>query len=149
MNTLSGWQVSREEAQETVDLWYSDRKEVLSWQEKRKKEARLDKRVFTLLGRARHFPSLTNASKAHRNHIERAAINTPVQVGMKESNSFESTRYLYVNITIRIRNIWIWIRILINLLFEKVFKYKYKHYCVWFGIREYSISIFIYNLKNN
>ncbi|KAL8505596.1 hypothetical protein ACS0TY_016731 [Phlomoides rotata] len=73
------WKVSREEAQETVNLWYSDRKEVLTWQEKRKKEARLDKRVFTLLGRARHFPSLTNASKAHRNHIERAAINTPVQ----------------------------------------------------------------------
>ncbi|KAL0302053.1 UNVERIFIED_CONTAM: DNA polymerase I A, chloroplastic/mitochondrial [Sesamum radiatum] len=30
------WKVSREEAQETVDRWYSDRQEVLSWQEQRK-----------------------------------------------------------------------------------------------------------------
>lgn len=73
-------QVSREEAQETVNLWYSDRKEVLSWQEERKKEAHSSRRVHTLLGRARHFPSLKNASSAHRAHIERAAINTPVQV---------------------------------------------------------------------
>ncbi|GFP98123.1 DNA polymerase i b chloroplastic/mitochondrial [Phtheirospermum japonicum] len=73
------WKVSREEAQDTVNLWYSDRQEVLSWQEERKKEARQYQRVYTLLGRARHFPSLKNASSAHRNHIERAAINTPVQ----------------------------------------------------------------------
>lgn len=73
------WKVSREEAQETVDLWYSDRTEVLSWQEARKKEAHKEGCVKTLLGRARHFPSLKNASSAHRAHIERAAINTPVQ----------------------------------------------------------------------
>ncbi|KAK4484833.1 hypothetical protein RD792_007432 [Penstemon davidsonii] len=73
------WKVSRKEAQETVDLWYSDRKEVLAWQEERKKEARKFRSVHTLLGRARHFPSLQNASPAHKNHIERAAINTPVQ----------------------------------------------------------------------
>ncbi|KAI3466232.1 hypothetical protein Pfo_022895 [Paulownia fortunei] len=73
------WKVSREEAQETVNLWYSDRQEVLSWQEERKKQARKYQRVYTLLGRARHFPSLKNASSAHKNHIERAAINTPVQ----------------------------------------------------------------------
>lgn len=73
-------QVSREEAQETVNLWYSDRQEVLRWQELRKKQAHSIHCVYTLLGRARHFPSLKNASSAHRNHIERAAINTPVQV---------------------------------------------------------------------
>ncbi|KAK4383406.1 DNA polymerase I A, chloroplastic/mitochondrial [Sesamum angolense] len=73
------WKVSREEAQETVDRWYSDRQEVLSWQEQRKKQARKYRCVFTLLGRARHFPSLKNASSAHRAHIDRAAINTPVQ----------------------------------------------------------------------
>ncbi|CAA0813955.1 DNA polymerase I B- chloroplastic/mitochondrial, partial [Striga hermonthica] len=73
------WKVSREEAQETVDLWYSDRQEVLKWQEDRKKEARNRNKVFTLLGRARDFPSLKNASSAHRHHIERAAINAPVQ----------------------------------------------------------------------
>ncbi|PIN15369.1 DNA-directed DNA polymerase [Handroanthus impetiginosus] len=73
------WKVSREEAQETVNLWYSDRQEVLSWQEERKQEARKYRSVHTLLGRARHFPSLKNASSAHKAHIERAAINTPVQ----------------------------------------------------------------------
>ncbi|KAI3456951.1 hypothetical protein Pfo_013614 [Paulownia fortunei] len=73
------WKVSRKEAQKTVNLWYSDRKEVLAWQEERKKEARKYQRVYTLLGRARHFPSLKNASSAHKAHIERAAINTPVQ----------------------------------------------------------------------
>ncbi|KAK4420752.1 DNA polymerase I A, chloroplastic/mitochondrial [Sesamum alatum] len=73
------WKVSREEAQETVNRWYSDRQEVLSWQEERKKQARKIQCVYTLLGRARHFPSLKNASSAHRAHIERAAINTPVQ----------------------------------------------------------------------
>ncbi|GER56591.1 DNA polymerase [Striga asiatica] len=73
------WKVSREEAQETVDLWYSDRQEVLKWQEDRKQQARKCKLVYTLLGRTRQFPSLKNASSAHRHHIERAAINTPVQ----------------------------------------------------------------------
>ncbi|KAH6835517.1 polymerase gamma 1 [Perilla frutescens var. hirtella] len=73
------WKVSREEAQETVNLWYSDRQEVLQWQELRKKQAHNYHCVYTLLGRARHFPSLKNASSAHRAHIERAAINTPVQ----------------------------------------------------------------------
>ncbi|KZV33486.1 DNA polymerase I B, chloroplastic/mitochondrial-like [Dorcoceras hygrometricum] len=73
------WKVSREEAQKTVDLWYSDRKEVLLWQDERKKQARRFQFVDTLLGRARHFPSLKNASSAHKAHIDRAAINTPVQ----------------------------------------------------------------------
>ncbi|XP_073280180.1 DNA polymerase I A, chloroplastic/mitochondrial-like [Primulina huaijiensis] len=73
------WKVSREEAQKTVDLWYSDRKEVLLWQHERKKQARRFRFVDTLLGRARHFPSLNNATSAHKAHIDRAAINTPVQ----------------------------------------------------------------------
>lgn len=73
------WKVSREEAQKTVNLWYSDRKEVLLWQDERKKQARRFRYVDTLLGRARHFPSLKNATSAHKAHIDRAAINTPVQ----------------------------------------------------------------------
>jgi len=44
------------EARRTVDLWYNDRKEVLKWQEERKKEAYEFQRVHTLLGRARRFP---------------------------------------------------------------------------------------------
>lgn len=81
------YQVSREEAQETVNLWYSDRQEVRHWQELRKKQAHNYHCVYTLLGRARHFPSLKNASSAHRAHIERAAINTPVQVSVFECPS--------------------------------------------------------------
>ncbi|CAA3006716.1 DNA polymerase I B, chloroplastic mitochondrial-like [Olea europaea subsp. europaea] len=73
------WKVSVKEAKETVDRWYSDRQEVLSWQKKRKKEALVNGCVHTLLGRARKFPSLRNATPWHKSHIERAAINTPVQ----------------------------------------------------------------------
>ncbi|XP_010466250.1 PREDICTED: DNA polymerase I B, chloroplastic/mitochondrial isoform X3 [Camelina sativa] len=71
------WKVSREEAQETVNLWYNDRQEVRKWQELRKKEAIKNGYVVTLLGRARKFP--VYRSRAQKNHIERAAINTPVQ----------------------------------------------------------------------
>ncbi|KAJ0264574.1 DNA polymerase I B [Hirschfeldia incana] len=71
------WKVSVEEAQETVDLWYNDRQEVRKWQELRKKEAIQNGYVLTLLGRARKFPAYR--SRAQKNHIQRAAINTPVQ----------------------------------------------------------------------
>ncbi|KAK8951116.1 hypothetical protein KSP39_PZI003355 [Platanthera zijinensis] len=73
------WKVSLNEAKETVRLWYNDRKEVLKWQQERKKDVLTKQCVHTLLGRARRFPSIANASYAHKGHIERAAINTPVQ----------------------------------------------------------------------
>ncbi|XP_059662506.1 DNA polymerase I A, chloroplastic/mitochondrial-like [Cornus florida] len=73
------WKVSEKEAKQTVDLWYSERQEVLQWQKKRKWEAKYQKCVHTLLGRARRFPSMDNATSSQRGHIERAAINTPVQ----------------------------------------------------------------------
>nr|XP_043640219.1 DNA polymerase I B, chloroplastic/mitochondrial isoform X2 [Erigeron canadensis] len=73
------WKVSVNEARETVARWYAGREEVLKWQEARKKEARTIGCVYTLLGRARTFPSTKTAGASHRGHIERAAINTPVQ----------------------------------------------------------------------
>nr|KYP60882.1 DNA polymerase I [Cajanus cajan] len=73
------WKVSVKEARRTVDLWYNDRKEVLKWQEERKKEACETQCVHTLLGRARRFPKIDPAFSYHKGHIERAAINTPVQ----------------------------------------------------------------------
>ncbi|CAJ1964226.1 unnamed protein product [Sphenostylis stenocarpa] len=73
------WKVSVKEARRTVDLWYNDRKEVLKWQEERKKEACESQRVHTLLGRARRFPKIDPDHSYHKGHIERAAINTPVQ----------------------------------------------------------------------
>jgi DNA polymerase-1 len=73
-------QVSVKEAKKTVDLWYNDRKEVLRWQEERKREAHELHCVYTLLGRARRFPLMAKANTYQKGHIERAAINTPVQV---------------------------------------------------------------------
>ncbi|XP_027369033.1 DNA polymerase I A, chloroplastic/mitochondrial-like isoform X2 [Abrus precatorius] len=73
------WKVSVKEAKKTVDLWYNDRKEVLQWQEERKKEAHALHCVYTLLGRARRFPLMAQANTYQKGHIERAAINTPVQ----------------------------------------------------------------------
>nr|XP_027190378.1 DNA polymerase I A, chloroplastic/mitochondrial-like isoform X2 [Cicer arietinum] len=73
------WKVSVKEAKNTVDLWYNDRKEVLRWQQKRKKEAFEFGCVYTLLGRARQFPEINQGQNYYKGHIERAAINTPVQ----------------------------------------------------------------------
>ncbi|XP_059664759.1 DNA polymerase I B, chloroplastic/mitochondrial-like isoform X2 [Cornus florida] len=79
MGLARDWKVSVKEAKETVDLWYRERGEVLRWQEKHKEEARKYNRVHTLLGRARTFPLMTHASPSQKGHIERAAINAPVQ----------------------------------------------------------------------
>ena len=70
-------QVSKEEARDTLNLWYRDRQEVLAWQKIQKKLAREKCEVYTLLGRSRHFPNLTWIDPGKR---ERAAINAPVQV---------------------------------------------------------------------
>ena len=78
--TFHGLKVSEEEARKTVKLWYNDRLEVLRWQEDRKYEALNNQCVHTLLGRARHFPNIKSVKSSLKGHIERAAINTPVQV---------------------------------------------------------------------
>ena len=73
-------QVPIEEARDTLKLWYRDRQEVLAWQKIQKKLAREKCEVYTLLGRSRHFRNLTRFDRDKRGHIERAAINAPVQV---------------------------------------------------------------------
>ncbi|XP_022716927.1 DNA polymerase I A, chloroplastic/mitochondrial isoform X2 [Durio zibethinus] len=73
------WKVSVEEAKNTVNLWYKERQEVLEWQKQRKYEAEKLGRVKTLLGRTRRFPPFAQCTYAQKGHIERAAINTPVQ----------------------------------------------------------------------
>jgi len=71
------WEISHHEAERTVALWYGDRPEVQSWQERTKEIARRSKRVYTILGRHRDLPDInTRMLKAHN---ERAAINTPIQ----------------------------------------------------------------------
>ncbi|XP_022932172.1 DNA polymerase I A, chloroplastic/mitochondrial-like [Cucurbita moschata] len=73
------WKVTVEEASKTVDLWYNERTEVRRWQELRREETEKKSCVRTLLGRARQFPSMKQVTRAQKGHIERAAINTPVQ----------------------------------------------------------------------
>jgi DNA polymerase-1 len=63
-----------------LKLWYRDRKEVLAWQKSQKKLAREKCKVYTLLGRSRHFPNLTQFDPGQQGHIDRAAINAPMQV---------------------------------------------------------------------
>ncbi|CAO2189586.1 unnamed protein product [Urochloa humidicola] len=73
------WKVSVKEARDTLKLWYGDRKEVLAWQKRQKKLAHEKCEVYTLLGRSRRFPNLSQFGPGQRGHIERAAINAPVQ----------------------------------------------------------------------
>ncbi|KAG0586378.1 hypothetical protein KC19_2G086100 [Ceratodon purpureus] len=79
MGLAKDWKVKLDEAKATVDLWYSDRPEVLAWQKERKREAHETLKVHTLLGRARHLPDVNSPNSLLRSHMERAAINTPVQ----------------------------------------------------------------------
>jgi len=81
------YQVSVKEAKDTLKLWYSDRKEVKAWQMKQKALAQEKCEVYTLLGRSRRFPNMAHATSGQRGHIERAAINAPVQVSTAYRNS--------------------------------------------------------------
>ncbi|KAL0051060.1 hypothetical protein WJX82_001248 [Trebouxia sp. C0006] len=76
------WKVSLEEAKDTVERWYSDRKEVKLWQGKQQKQAEKQGYVCTLLGRQRQLPDASKkgpGTGAAKGHAMRAAINTPVQ----------------------------------------------------------------------
>ncbi|KAG1666153.1 hypothetical protein FOA52_011565 [Chlamydomonas sp. UWO 241] len=77
---------SLQEAEETVEKWYSDRAEVRNWQTKTKEWARNDAVTYTVpfvstfLGRNRPLPDLApGTDRRKRGHAERAAINTPIQ----------------------------------------------------------------------
>lgn len=74
------WNVTAQEARETLKLWYRDRQEVLKWQVDCKAFLRKNKFVETILGRRRHLPDIdTVGNFGKRNHAERAAINAPLQ----------------------------------------------------------------------
>lgn len=75
------WKVSLREAEETLNRWYRDRPEVKTWQEERIVEAHQLKSVRTLLGRQRHLHQINSRNSGVRKHLERAAINTPIQGG--------------------------------------------------------------------
>jgi len=81
MGLAKDWNVSLEEAKETVAAWYSDRPEVREWQKRVLEEARRDGAARTLLGRYRDLPDIRSTDFRARGHAERAAINTPIQGG--------------------------------------------------------------------
>jgi len=73
------WGVTVSEAQALLDAWYEDRPEVKKWQEETIKFARREHVTRTLMGRERRLPDITAKSRGARGHMERAAINTPIQ----------------------------------------------------------------------
>lgn len=60
MGLAKDWNVTQEEAQETLDRWYSDRPEVLLWQEKTINKASRTGYTDTLMGRLRHLPDINS-----------------------------------------------------------------------------------------
>lgn len=73
------FKVTTDEAGEIVDRWYADRPEVLRWQKETKRKASKDLYVSTILGRRRELPRINSKTFGVKAHIERAAINTPIQ----------------------------------------------------------------------
>lgn len=71
------WNVSKEDAYETLSLWYKDRQEVKRWQDDCKRFLSKYGYVETLFGRRRHLPDVKDPWK--RAHAQRAAINAPLQ----------------------------------------------------------------------
>ena len=76
------WGVTKEQAQDILELWYRDRPEVRAWQERVKAEA-MDgalSEVYTLMGRTRSLPGIKESrfSKAFGG-ASRMAVNTPIQ----------------------------------------------------------------------
>eukprot|EP01125_Pyxidicula_operculata_P012309 TRINITY_DN4036_c0_g3_i1.p1 TRINITY_DN4036_c0_g3~~TRINITY_DN4036_c0_g3_i1.p1 ORF type:complete len:1154 (-),score=245.82 TRINITY_DN4036_c0_g3_i1:8-3469(-) len=75
------WSVTEEEAQDTLNKWYSDRPEVRDWQSRMISYAKHTGCTRTLLGRYRPLPQINSTNKRFASHSERAAINTPLQGG--------------------------------------------------------------------
>lgn len=73
------WGVSLNEAEDTVEKWYSDRPEVRKWQKEQHELAEQEGYVCTILGRRRQLPDAKSSNKAAKAHALRAAINTPIQ----------------------------------------------------------------------
>ena len=75
------WGVSVDEARAMLDAWYSDRPEVREWQQNTIKTAHRTGWTRTLMGRYRSLHGIQTSKRAVVSHLERAAINTPIQGG--------------------------------------------------------------------
>jgi hypothetical protein len=84
------WGVTKEQAQDILELWYRDRPEVRAWQERVKSEAMHGalSEVYTLMGRTRSLPGIKESrfSKAFGG-ASRMAVNTPIQGRSAEESS--------------------------------------------------------------
>ena len=74
------WGVTRDEAKAMLDAWYADRPEVLKWQRETIARAHRTGNTRTLIGRYRNLDGIFDGNRALVSHLERAAINTPIQV---------------------------------------------------------------------
>lgn len=63
-----------------LEKWYADRPEVLRWQQQTKANAHKYGYTRTLMGRYRKLQGIRGPPRI-RSHLERAAINTPIQGG--------------------------------------------------------------------
>lgn len=75
------WGVSRQEAGAMLEAWYADRPEVQLWQRQTIETAHRTGSTRTLMGRYRKLDGINSDSPSLRSHLERAAINTPIQGG--------------------------------------------------------------------
>jgi len=75
------WGVTRDEAAAMLKAWYADRPEVRAWQDETIATAHRTGNTRTLLGRPRPLQGIKGGSRAQVAHLERAAINTPIQGG--------------------------------------------------------------------
>ena len=75
------WSTSVEEAEATLQAWYEDRPEVKRWQQRTIQEAHNSGYTRTLMGRYRLLKGINGRDRPLRSHLERAAINTPIQGG--------------------------------------------------------------------
>jgi hypothetical protein len=94
--SLPSEQVTVKEAKDTLNLWYRDRKEVKAWQNRQKELVREKCEVYTLLGRSRRFPNMTHALHVQKGHVDRAAINAPVQVLATEHGPIVVTLHFFL-----------------------------------------------------
>jgi len=75
------WGVTRDEAKAMLDAWYADRPEVLQWQRETIRRAHETGNTRTLVGRYRTLAGIHSNDRKVIAHLERAAINTPIQGG--------------------------------------------------------------------
>ena len=75
------WATTVEDAERTLRAWYADRPEVQAWQQRTVAEAHRSGYSRTLMGRYRLLRGINGRDRGLRSHMERAAINTPIQGG--------------------------------------------------------------------